>query len=317
MKSFFDNQNLIAIVWKWKVHLLLVGVLAVVGAAIFSSPLFIQPLFQSQARIYPTNTRTFSEESESEQMLEVLNSSDLKWQVVDVFDLATRFDISTGDRFFRTKVMEEYNDRITCKKTEYESIEVKALDADAQVASAIVDSLIHFYDRKVLVLHRQKSREIASSLQKQLRRKKMQIAQVSEEMEPLRSEYGLLDYEIQAEQVTQGYLLALAEGASSRAVADIKELKANLEEKGGAFFLLQKELGALEEQRDTLANRYDKALTEAEKNTTYTMVIEKPFPADKKAYPVRWLIVLLSLIAVEMLALLTIFSLEGIHSSNH
>ncbi|WP_430972451.1 Wzz/FepE/Etk N-terminal domain-containing protein [Sunxiuqinia rutila] len=316
MRSFFDNQNLLAIVWKWKLHLLIVGVVTILAAAVFSSPLFIQPLFQSQARVYPTNTNTFSEESESEQMLEMLNSSDLKWQLIDAFDLTSRFDISTAERFYRTKIMEEYNDRISCKKTEYESIEIKALDAEPVVASAMVDSLIHFYNRKILTLHQEKARENAATILKQLKRKRIAIEEVSEKMEPLRKEYGLLDYEIQAAQVTQGYLLALAEGASSRSVADIKELKANLEEQGGGFFLLQKELAGLEAQRDTLANRYDNALIEAEKNSTYTMVIEKPFPADKKAYPIRWLIVLFCLLAVEALALLTIFCVEGIQLSS-
>lgn len=316
MKSFFDNQNLLAIVWKWKLHLLIVGVVTFLAAAVFSSPLFIQPLFQSQARVYPTNTQTFSEESESEQMLEMLHSSDLKWQLIDAFDLTSRFDISTAERFYRTKIMEEYNERITCKKTEYESIEIKALDADPVVASSMVDSLIHFYNRKILALHKEKAREDAATILKQLERKTTAIDQVVAKMEPLRKEYGLLDYEIQAAQVTQGYVQALARGAAGRSVADIKQLKANLEEQGGTFFLLQKELAGLEAQRDTLANRYDKALIKAEKNSTYTMVIEKPFPADKKAYPIRWLIVLLSLIAVEGLALLTVFCLEGIQSSS-
>ncbi len=315
MKSFFDNQDLVKLIWKWKRHLIGVGTIAIVGAAIFSSPWFITPMFQSQARIYPTNTNTYSEESESEQMLEVLNSTDIKWQLIDTFNLEERFEIPEDEAHFRTKILKEYNDRITCKKTEYESIELKALDADPQVASDMIDSLIVFYNRKVLILNRQKAREQATFYEKDLNRKRREIEAVAAEMEPLRKEYGLLDYEIQAEQVTQGYMSALAGGADSRAIADIKNLMTNLEEKGGRFFLLQKELLALEMQRDTIASRYDKALANAEKDVTYTMVVEEPFPADKKAYPTRWLIVLVSLVAVEFLALLTILGLEGIQSS--
>jgi len=315
MKSFFDNQNLLALIWKWKAHLIGIGAIAIAGAAVFSSPWFMTPMFQSQARIYPTNTNTYSEESESEQMLEVLNSTDIKWQLTDAFNLPERFGIASDEAHFRTKILNEYNDRIECKKTEYETIELKALDTDPQVASNMVDSLITFYNRKVLELNRKKAQEQAAFYLKDLQRKRTEIEKVAAEMEPLRKEYGLLDYEIQAEQVTQGYMSALAGGASSRAIADIKNLMTNLEEKGGRFLLLQNELLALEMQRDTIASRYDKALAQAEKDVTYTMVVEAPFPADKKAYPIRWLIVLVSFVAVEFLAILTILGLEGIQSS--
>ena len=315
MKSFFDNQSLLIIIWKWKIHLLIVGVVAIVAAAVFSSAYFITPLFQSQARLYPTNTQSYSEESESEQMLEILNSTDIKRQVIDVFKLAERYEIRADDPYYRTKILRKYNDRVACKKTEYESIELKALDADPQVAANIVDSLIVFYDQKVLALNREKSKEEAGSYSLDLVRKNKEIESVSTNMESLRKEFGLLDYEIQAEQVTQGYMTALAEGASSKAVSDIKQLMVNLEDKGGAFFLLQRELEALEIQRDTINRRLDKALSLLNKQETYTMIVEEPFPADKKASPTRWLIVLLSLMATEFLAIIVIFSLEGIKSS--
>ncbi len=112
MKSFFDNQDLVKLIWKWKRHLIGVGTIAIVGAAIFSSPWFITPMFQSQARIYPTNTNTYSEESESEQMLEVLNSTDIKWQLIDTFNLEERFEIPEDEAHFRTKILKEYNDRM-------------------------------------------------------------------------------------------------------------------------------------------------------------------------------------------------------------
>ena len=316
MKSFFDTQSLFAIVWKWKIHLIIIAVITIVASAIFSSPYFITPLYQSQARVYPTNISSYSEESESEQMLEVFNSTDIKRQIIDAFDLTKRYEIDKDDPYFRTKILKEYDNRVECKKTEYESIELKSLDAEPQVACNIIDSLVVFYDQKVLFLNQQKAREEANSYQKDLARKHKEIDAVSSRMEELRKAYGLLDYEIQTEQVTQGYMTALAEGATRQAVSDIKNLMTNLEQKGGEFFLLQRQLEGLEIQRDTISRRYDKAIASAEKQETYTMVVEEPFPADKKSYPTRWLIVLVSLVAVEFFALLTIFMIEGIKFSN-
>jgi capsular polysaccharide biosynthesis protein len=315
MKSFFDNQSLLIIIWKWKVHLILVGLITIIAAAIFSSPYFITPLYRSQARVYPANIQSYSEESESEQMLEFFNSSDIKRQVIDVFDLAERFKIKKDDPYFRTKILKKYDDRIACKKTEYESIEIKAMDAEPEVACNIVDSLITFYDQKVKSIRKRKYEELTVSYANDLEKKRAEIDSVTAKMEVLRKGYGMLNYRIQTQQLTQGYTDALARGASRAAVEDIKERLDKLTEKGGEFLQYEGEMASLELQRDTISTRLDKALSLVNKQETYTMLVEEPFPADKKTYPTRWLIVLVSLIAAEFLALLVIFSLEGMQPS--
>ena len=62
--------------------------------------------------------------------------------------------------------------------------------------------------------------------------------------------------------------------------------------------------------RDTLRNRYDKSLSISTQKVTFSAVVEEPFPADKKSYPIRWLIVVISLVATEFLALIFIFIVE-------
>ena len=79
MNNFFDNQRILDLIWKRKLHFIVVGIIAIVLSAIFSGPTFIKPKFKSTARIYPTNNiAIFSEESETEQLLEIINSNDLK-----------------------------------------------------------------------------------------------------------------------------------------------------------------------------------------------------------------------------------------------
>ncbi len=315
MKNIFDNQGLFAIIWKWRVHLIIVGAIAVIVSAVFSSPFFITPLYKSQARIYPTNTTSYSEESESEQMVEIFNSTDIKRQVIESFNLKDRFKIKKEDPFFQTKMLRKYNDRVQSKKTEYESIELEVLDADPQTACNIVDSIIVFYNRKVHIIHKQKYVERAQTYKTDLVRKKSEIDSISSKMEVLRKSYGMLEYEAQAQQLTQGYTDALARGASRTAVADIQKRLDNLAEKGGEFFLYQKALEAFEIQRDTINRRLDKALSQVNKQETYTMIVEEAFPADKKSYPTRWLIVFISFIATEILALIAAFLIDGMSKS--
>ena len=122
MTNFFDNQNILEIIWKWKKHLIVVGILAIVVSVIFSSPMFIQPKFKSTARIYPSfNIYTFSDESESEQMLEFINSQDIKFRVIDAFNLSEVYKISKNDPMYQTFILAEFNDNVSFKKTEYET----------------------------------------------------------------------------------------------------------------------------------------------------------------------------------------------------
>jgi uncharacterized protein involved in exopolysaccharide biosynthesis len=51
-------------------------------------------------------------------------------------------------------------------------------------------------------------------------------------------------------------------------------------------------------------------LSEYEKDITYAHIVEHPFPADKKSYPVRWLIVTLSTFSAVFLALLVFLVLD-------
>ena len=98
MTNFFDNQNLLETLWKWKKHLIVVGALAVVCSAIFSSATFIKPKFKSTARIYPSNNiYVFSDESQSEQLLEIANSQDIKLRVIDAFNLSDAYQINRQD----------------------------------------------------------------------------------------------------------------------------------------------------------------------------------------------------------------------------
>lgn len=311
MQNLFNNQSLVAVVWKWKVHLSVIGLLAVLLAALFSSPYFLTPLYRSTARLYPINTRSFSEESRSEQLLEIINSNDIKRQMISAFDLAARYRVDPEEPHFQTKVLREYDDHVSCKKTTYETVELTVLDADPQTACNMVDSLIAFYNRKMVAQNRQKYVERANSYARDLERKRSAIDSLSAQMETLRKTYGLLNYESQTQQLTLGYTDALARGASQRAINDIQQKLDNLAEKGGEFHRYEGEMRALESRRDTISSLLDKTLRLANLTESYTMVAEEPFPADKKAWPIRWVIVLISFMAAEFMAMFTILLLEG------
>ncbi|HKJ79204.1 MAG TPA: Wzz/FepE/Etk N-terminal domain-containing protein, partial [Prolixibacteraceae bacterium] len=128
MNNFFDNQRILDVIWRRKIHFILIGIIAIVLAVIFSGPTFITPKYKSTARVYPTNLWVLSEESETEQMLEIMNSNDIKRQMFDVFRLDEVYHVKRDDPHYFSYMLDMYNNNVSTSKTEYETVEIKVMD---------------------------------------------------------------------------------------------------------------------------------------------------------------------------------------------
>jgi uncharacterized protein involved in exopolysaccharide biosynthesis len=311
MNNFFDNRRILQLIWKRKFHFILLGIITIIISVIISSPLFIKPKFKSTARIYPTNIWVLSEESETEQMLEILNSRDIKLKMIDAFSLDEVYKISRSDPHFITYIMDIYNKNVKTGKTNFETVEIEVLDHDPQRASDMCDSIIHLYNDKVREMHKAKEKEMVEIANKGLKRKYAELDTLLLQLDTVRQKYGILDYKSQAKKVTEGYMNALTQGQSSlKSTNEIKELYNNLASKGSKAIWLESRFDFIVEVIDSLTTQYEFYLSEYEKNITYCHVVEKPIPADKKSYPVRWLIVSLSILSVLFLALLIFLFLD-------
>jgi len=311
VNNFFDNQRILSLIWKRKLHFLVVGIIAVILSAIFSGPAFIQPKFKSVARIYPTNIWPLSNESETEQMLEVVNSNDIKLRMIDAFHLDTVYKISKNNPEYMSLMLFLYNKNVQTEKTEYETVEIQVLDKDPQRASNMCDSIIQFYNDKVGEMHKIKNLEMVRISKKELDRRYKDLDSIKEKLDSIRHRYDILNVEEQVPEVTRGYMTALAEGRGSAGdTKKIKEIYDNLGKEGTEASWLESRFGYLEHTIDSLTLQHNFYLSEYEKNITYSHVVEYPFPADKKSYPVRWLIVAFSTVSAVFLALLVFLVLD-------
>jgi hypothetical protein len=82
MENFFNNTNLLNLIGKWKWHLLIISIIAAIVSLVVSSPMITTPRFKSVAVVYPSNIKPYSDESETEQMLQWLTSKDVRDSVM-------------------------------------------------------------------------------------------------------------------------------------------------------------------------------------------------------------------------------------------
>jgi capsular polysaccharide biosynthesis protein len=311
MENFFDNRRILQSIWRWKFHLIVVGVIAAIFSIIISSPLFIKPKYKSQAKVYPVNLAAYSDESESEQLLEMISTNDLKFKVIESFDLPTVYKVNPNDPLFQTYILDKYNKNVSFKKTKFETVEIKVMDTDPQRACNMVDSIIVFLNQKVQRLHGEKYMEVYKIAIRDIELKRKAIDSIQNRIVELSKQYGLLDYKLQVEAASAGLMDASARGGNPKPA---KDMLGSLVEKGNEFDWLNRRIASHERIIDSLSVIRDFSLSHATKNITYCIVVEEPFPADKKSYPIRWLILFFSTVSALAIGVITVVFIDYIRA---
>jgi len=91
----------------------------------------------------------------------------------------------------------------------------------------------------------------------------------------------------------------------------------NLKKKGDELQSLGKRLANEEIKYAEIKKKYEEALGSYNKQLTFTNIVSKPKIADKKSYPVRWLIVIVSILSTLFFSIMIFAFLErkNIHKS--
>ncbi len=292
MGNDFSFAELIRIIQKRFKFILGLAVIAGILAIVFSGETFIKPKYKSTAIVYPSNISEYSEESRTEQLQQLFESSDIRDSIINKFGLYSDFEIDSTGASHRFYVINEFNSRVQIKKTKYESVEVVVEDEDPEQAYEITKELLRLVDLKARNLQRSKSEEIVKMAGRRLGEQKAVIDSIEMRLNQLRREKGILEYEMQTQEATRGLYRLAAQGKTGS--ADYKEAQKtlnNLVENGGEFKTLYEQSELANEFYAKLVEEQQVAINDTRKELTYINTIVYPEVADKKHYPVRWLIV--------------------------
>ncbi len=305
-----NDFNLLTIVLKWKGKLAIIIGLAIIISAIFSSSLFIKPKFKSWAIIYPSNLSPYSEESPTEQMLQLFQSDSIFNHIATHFQLVTHYELDSLSPSLHYQLLNTYNENVSIKKTEYEAVKIEVLDNDPKIACEIIKEIIKAFNGFTLKLNKARSLELVSVFKSQLSRKQIQIDSINIELKELGVKYGIIDYKAQSRELSKEYYRSISTG-NEKKINELTNSLRNLEERGGKFHELQNQLNHSITEYAGLVAQYNILINDTKKELTYTNVVSAPYPADKKSYPVRWLIITVSTFASILFSLLIIVIVEG------
>ena len=274
---------------------IIVGLLSIITAVIFSSPYFIPPKYKSEAVLYPSNLVHYSEESSTEQLLQLFFGNDIRDSIILKFDLISHYAIDTASSGYLYNLHKEYEGNVRINKTSFESVSIEVIDTKPEKACSIAKELINQVNNKIRRLHSLKSKELVVIRKNEIDNKKELIDNLEVEIERYSVKYGLLDYSQQSREVTAGYMNMLLESKKGEAMQKAEKLYENLKQEGRHFQDLNHQLILAREEHNKKLINYDEAIRDVNKKLTYTNVVVFPEISDKKSYPIRWLIVIISL----------------------
>ncbi len=303
-QSFFET-----IARNWKLFAI-VALIAGGAGAIFSGRAFIKPRFRSSAIVYPVNLASYSIESTSDQLLQLLESNSIRDSLVRIHRLAEHYDIDVTEPPGQFYLEAEYRDHVTISKTRYESVQLEIEDEDPRISQAMVRDLLDQCNKLARRLQREKSEEVLRITRREMGIARHKLDSVEARLDTLRKSTGLLNYDAQTEEVTRGYMRLLSSG-NSGGRAEAKDLLRALSERGGEFRMLSELANSYRSQFIDKQSAHERILTDMNKELTYANVVVYPERADKKVYPVRWLIVLVSMASACLLCLVLLTLRDG------
>ncbi len=303
MESYFRNNAIFSLVNKWKIHLLIIAIVGAILGGVFSSPKFIKPKYSSYAVLFPANINPVSDESETEQMLEFLQSQDIRFELINAFNLSEHYGLSKEDKHYLTKMNKYLDGNLTFRQTPNEAVRINVMDKNPEIACAMVDSVIVFYNRMVLELTHGKSMELANAYRQQLNRLQIEMDSLGKILDKYRKENNMLDYKVQ----TKEYTRAIANG---KTLAETRATLENWRNLGGDYVRTDSLLWGTMATYHEAKLEYETFYRDALKEITFAHVVTKPFVADKKSYPTRWLFVFFSALGAFFAGLLILIFID-------
>ena len=305
----FSSVDLLIYIWKKRAILTGVGLMAGIASIIIS--VLITPMFQSSVIMFPAsnasiskdllsqnysgrqNVHGFGEEEQAEQLLQILNSEPIRARIIKKYNLMEHYEIKPDEKYPLTRLYEEYKSNINFRLTEYMSVEVSVMDRDPEYAANIANDISNLVDTVYNSMKKERAWEAFHLVERE-------YLEAAHNLAILRDSMNLL-----SEQVSQN--LKTSGDPTNNLIKAISE--------NGALYITMMNMLRYETALVSDLNlRFKEARLEAEQNLPHKFVVEQAFPSEKKAYPKKSLIVIVSTFASLLFALIVLIIIDKVRA---
>lgn len=295
-----DSFNLVNFIFRyWKVFLV-TGALSFIISAIVS--LTMKPLYRSDVTLFPASNisesaaflfssdasiLSFGDEEATEKVLQILQSDDIREYLIEKYDLFNHYEIEPDLKYRRTVLQERMLKYISFRKTQFMSVNISVMDKDPEIAAYMANDIAAMVDtmfNKLLQLAGKSYFEIIKT-------------QYNRQM-------GII-------KVYEDSLLLL--GATRRIINIGDEFRAgNVARFGPEFIRFSESHQQAVADLGIIQQKHTEAKIAASQDFPYTFIINDARASEKKAFPRRSVIVIISTAVTLLFVLVVLIVLDGL-----
>ncbi|NOY37071.1 MAG: hypothetical protein GXO83_05795 [Chlorobi bacterium] len=322
-----DSFDLLLYIWKQRKPVIIITVLGALISIVVS--LLLKPKFAAEVILYPTSSASvsrslistqggygkedllaFGDEEETEKMLQILYSDEIRNRLIEKYHLFEHYRIPADAKYKYTILNAKMHKNISFRKTEYMAVRIRVMDEDPKTSALMANDIAMLLDSTVNRMQKKKAIEALSIVEKEYRSMQLEIAGIEDSVRKL-GKLGIFDVESQSKGLQEAYLEAIHKGDVTMARA-LNEKMINLG-KYGSNYLFLKELLSNESVRFSgLKEKYSEARVDAEQNLPHTYIVKKADVPEKKAWPKRSIIVMGTTLAAFLFAIILLLFLDAI-----
>ena len=252
----------------------------------------------------------YGETEDAERLLQLFNSNQVRSQIITNHNLYSHYDIDLQELGARTLLQKEYNSNVGADLTRFGSIRIHVLDKDPNVARDIANDMVFLVDSLASALRNNRAKNAFKLAEASYNQALLEIEMAENELSQLYF-YGIYDFEAQVQGLTGEYGRAVAENNMKGAVI----LKDDLQRISNLANKYNKQTNFLETAYDQLAilkKRFDLLKVDAFTQLPSSLVVDFAEASDKKFYPIRWLIVLVSVLSTLAMTLILLLIFDSL-----
>ncbi len=334
LKYFRDTNNiesktLFEFIYSWRKPIIILVISSMVIAAV--TGLLMTPKYKSTVIMFPVASNSvsktlldknalakhdimqFGEEEQAEQMLQILHSSRIRDRIIKKYDLAKHYDIKPG-KHAKTRLIDAYHNNVSFRRTKYMAVRIDVLDKDPVMAANIANDIASLLDSTKNSMQHERSRKAFEIVKKAYFERKAFVKAIGDSLTVLRK-LGVHDYKSQTEMINRQLAVEIAKG-NKAGIKALEDKLSVLAKYGSAYESLSAAIEFEEEQLSSLKAKYEEAKIDAEQNLPQKFIVDKAYPADSKAYPIVWLMVVVTGLVTFFLVVLLAAILDSISEYN-
>ncbi|MDD2385774.1 MAG: hypothetical protein PHP52_03225 [Bacteroidales bacterium] len=324
-ENIFNSSNILVFIYQKKLPLIIICIIALVTSSIVS--LIIPSKYKSTVILFPASSSSisqslitesqqkkdilkFGEEEEVEQLMQMLLSTEIRNRIIEKYDLFEHYNIKRDSKYPYSTLYKRYNNNVKITRTEYMSIKIDVLDEDPETAALIANDIAALVDSTYTNIQKERAEKAYNIVLREFDAQKVKIKEIEDSLHAL-SKIGVIDVKSQTEMYSEQHAIALAQG-NVRAIQEIDKKLDVLAAYGSIHSILKEQMFEEVKKLSVIEAKYREAKIDLEQTLPNKYIVDSAEKAEKKSYPIRWLIVSVSVISTFLFSLILLLIFDQV-----